>query len=320
MFGYGIVSALRYVCDSTPARMDVITHEWLHTVGTVDLYDTSQFVWQIPGGIGSFDIMANADGPRYDGTPGSMSPYSKMLAGWLEPIEIVYDGVYTARSSNQYPDIYVIQKGYGEGEYLLIENRYVVDWDAILPGNGGLLIYHVDEDMTANDRPGHPSAPYWPYDHYRVALLQADSYYDLEQGVNNGDAGDYFSANTMPLLPGGKGNFPNTDSYQFGDLVQTGISIIDISESGEIMTFRVTGLGSAPPETAPLTADSVDTDENDSSLPEPIQDSNNGNQNLTTAPPPTVDLDASTAAFIVSTARFSLMLSTLSLLAALSCF
>lgn len=119
LFGYGIASALRNVCDSTPAEMDVITHEWLHTLGTIDLYDTGSFVWTIPGGIGSFDIMANADGPRYDGTPGSLSPYSKMQAGWLEPIEIMYDGVYTARTSNRHPDVYIIKKGYGEGEYLV---------------------------------------------------------------------------------------------------------------------------------------------------------------------------------------------------------
>jgi len=104
--------------------------------------------------------------------------------------------------------------------FQLIENRHVVDWDAILPGNGGLLIYHIDEDMLYQDRPGFPDGPYWPHDHYVVALLQADGNYDLERGNNNGDAGDFFTANTPPLLPGGKGNFPNSDSYQFGTLVR----------------------------------------------------------------------------------------------------
>lgn len=251
--GYATVSALRNVCDVTPAQMDVITHEWMHTLAAIDLYDIGEMVWTIPGGLGSFDLMANADGPRYDGKPGSLSPYNKMLIGWLEPIEIIVDGTYTIQTSSRYPQVYIIRKGYGVGEYLLIENRYIVDWDAVLPGNGGLLVYHVDEEMMYQDRPGWPESPFWPNDHYLVALLQADGNYDLEQGRNNGDSGDYFTANTPPLLPGGRGNFPNTDAYQFGELIPTGISVSDISIPGETMTFKVTGVGAATetPTSAP---------------------------------------------------------------------
>ena len=217
VFGYAIASALRYVCQDTPAEMEVITHEWLHTLGAIDLYDIGELVWQIPGGLGSFDIMANADGPRYDGNPGSMSPYSKLLVGWVEPVEIVEDGTYTIRTSNRHPDVFGIRQGYGDGEYLLIENRHIVGWDSVLPGNGGLLIYHVDTDLGYQDRPGWPDGPYYPMDHYLVALLQADGNYDLEKGNNNGDAGDYFTSNTPPLLPGGRGNFPNRTPISLGN-------------------------------------------------------------------------------------------------------
>jgi hypothetical protein len=44
------------------------------------------------------------------------------------------------------------------------------------------------------------------------------------------------------LGPGGGSTYPNTDSYQSGTIVSTGISITDISASGPRMSFRVTGL------------------------------------------------------------------------------
>jgi len=88
LFGYGIMSVLCNICGPTPLEMDVIMHEWLHMFGPIDLYDMGKLVWQIPGGIGSFDIMANGNRPMptghgTNGTPGSLSPYSKMLAGYV---------------------------------------------------------------------------------------------------------------------------------------------------------------------------------------------------------------------------------------------
>jgi hypothetical protein len=76
-----------------------------------------------------------------------------------------------------------------KGEYLLLENRQKVGFDTGIC-SAGLAIYHVDESVPRNDNPGHPGLACWPRCHYRVALLQADGQFHLEQkGKGSGSAG-----------------------------------------------------------------------------------------------------------------------------------
>ena len=115
----------------------------------------------------------------------------------------------------------------GSSEYLLIENRQPISFDAKLPA-GGLAIWHIDEAAT-NLVPGFPNQDGWPKNgkHYKVALLQADGKYDLEQAINSGDSGDLFYASGQsrlgPSFMGGK--YPNTDAYQGGLIKQSGVTI-----------------------------------------------------------------------------------------------
>ena len=244
--GYAVASAFSGVCDTEQsAQIGVMTHEWLHTFGALDVYDNYFSAKPgIYGGLGSFDIMANPFGPRGDSSlPGSMSPFSRELCGWIEPTEIKTNGVYRIRASNLFPDAYVIKSGFPDNEFLLIENRQPIEFDGLLFGNGGLLIYHVDNDKNLQQDRGYPGQFGWPTNgnHYRVALLQADGQYHLEQGVNNGDLGDIWTQG-MTLGPGNGRIFPNTDSYQNRQITRTGILISEISASGLNMTFRVSGI------------------------------------------------------------------------------
>ena len=63
----------------------------------VDLYDQDQSQTYVGiAGIGSYEIMCNAYGWTNDGQyPPYLSPYSKVEAGWLTPIEITTPGYYT---------------------------------------------------------------------------------------------------------------------------------------------------------------------------------------------------------------------------------
>lgn len=253
--GYAIASAFETVCDtSKPAPIGVWAHEWLHTLGTLDLYD--QKPTGMIGGLGNFDIMANPFGPAHDGNaPGSLSPYSKLLCGWITPTEILANGVYEIRPSNRYATVYTIQQGFPQGEYLLIEYRLPVDFDEHLFGNGGLLIYRVDVQQPLQQRPGFPGQSGWPANgnNYQVALLQADGKYDLERGINNGDAGDFWRVG-MTLGPGDGITFPNTDSYQNGQITRTGIAItvLSVDKTANTVRFRVTGMNVDAPSPTSL--------------------------------------------------------------------
>jgi hypothetical protein len=90
--------------------------------------------------------------------------------------------------------------------------------------------------QTQRGFPGHAG---WPNQHYRVSVLQADGKYDLEKGVNVGDAGDFW-VKDMVLGPG-PDVWPNTDSYQAGQH-PTGLSITVLTDPGFIMIFKVEGI------------------------------------------------------------------------------
>ena len=253
--GYMVASALRGTCGDQIARIGVMTHEFIHTWGIPDLYDTSG-LW-IGKGVGSFDLMSNPYGLNGAQThPNNMGPWSKIESGWLEPVEITQDGEYFIEASALSPNVYVIRDKFPEDEYILIENRQPIGWDELL-WDGGILIWHIDDNAEDNDERGYPGQDGWPGNgkHYRVAVSSADRNYDLEKGNNNGDQFDFWVAGSE-LTPGqfefeatDFSQYPNTNSYMFGSIFPTGILIHDISMSGTVMSFKVQGLSPAAPPT-----------------------------------------------------------------------
>ena len=170
--------------------------------------------------------------------------------GWIQPTEIVNDGTYTLRASEVFEDYYVISQPYeADGEYLLIENRQPLLFDERLWAPGGVVIYHIDDNVDRQDTRGFPGQQGWPQNgnHYRVAVLQADGRYDLEKSVNDGDSDDFWNDPSQSLGPG-PNNHPNTDSYAFGNVAQTGITISAFTEvEPGVWSFDVSGLGSGNP-------------------------------------------------------------------------
>jgi hypothetical protein len=215
----------------------------LHTFGIPDLFDTSRS--DQGGGIGSYSIMSDAWGQGGDGSyPGHLDPWSKITLGWVTPKKISSSGTYSMLPSEYAPDIYIIDEPYAEGEYLLIENRQKTLYDGKMwDGAGGALIWHIDESKDLNTQAGGPYQSGWPENgnHYKVALLQADGFYELEQSINGGHADDFFTAGKQ-LGPGGTGLYPNTDSYQDGENVySTNITLADFQQDQFQVTFTVAG-------------------------------------------------------------------------------
>jgi hypothetical protein len=73
----------------------------------------------------------------------------------------------------------------------------------------------------------------------QIHVLQADGNYDIEQGKNLGDKGDFW---VKDMVLGPDDTWPNTNSYQGGVVKKTGIKITVLSDSGFIMLFKVEGL------------------------------------------------------------------------------
>ncbi len=235
---YHISPGLWGVAGSEPGRIGVICHETGHFFGLPDLYDTDGG----GEGIGSYSLMANSWG--FDGTqlhPPHFCAWSKVELGWVQPITIRQPGTYSVPKAETDPVIYRIDRGFPDGEYLLIENRQPAGFETDLP-QGGLCVFHIDERANF-DGEGYPGQYGWPENglHYRVALLQADGLYQLERGFGRGDGGDVYHAGGAARL--GHDTTPGTDAYQGGQTADTGNRIEDISASGPVMTFRFSTSG-----------------------------------------------------------------------------
>lgn len=239
---YALISDKYDRKNSHMNRVGVAVHELAQALGALPMYG------EYPGyGLGYYDMLSNPWG--FDGTLthcGSMSPYAKQFFGWIEVEEIDSDGTYELIQSSESNKVYKIQRGFPDGEYLLIENRQEEGYDKGL-NQAGLAIFHVD--LLANNAAGHPQKRDFPTDHYVVALVQGDGRYDLERMEDEGDSGDLFHAGRFTGVgPAGAyrrdgtlslNGQPNTNSYQNGRETPSGVSILDISASGRVMTFRV---------------------------------------------------------------------------------
>ena len=233
VWDYHISPTLWATSGSEIGHVGVIAHETGHFFGLPDLYDTNGG----GEGIGSYGLMANSWG--FDGSqhyPPHMSPWSKTQLGWVAPTTLSAPGFYSLQAVEDFAEVYRVDQGFPSGEYLLIENRQPTGFDGDMP-QGGLAIWHIDEQANDVDE-GYPGqGPPWPENgrHYRVALLQADGNYNLERGQNRGDGGDVWHAGGVGEINGN--TLPSTDTYQDGIVLETGNRIYGISATGDTMTF-----------------------------------------------------------------------------------
>ncbi|KAL3914630.1 MAG: hypothetical protein SGILL_006027 [Bacillariaceae sp.] len=270
---YHISPALWGTSGSGIGRIGVISHELGHFLGLPDLYDKNGG----GRGIGSYGLMCNSwgwDGSQY--YPPHLSAWAKWKLGWVEAIE-PKEGTNLIEAiqheSPIMPQMYIIREGFPEREFLLIENRQRIGYDKQM-AQGGILIWHIDEGNGGNDfrdslsREGYPGQAGWPENgnHYGVALLQADGFYELEKGHNQGDYEDVFHEmgvdELIPCQDPDDCQYPNTDSYLDGVIARSNVWITHISSTNKFMSFqyhhggeKVTDSPSVAPSSAPTDPD-----------------------------------------------------------------
>lgn len=241
-----------YGTGTTQTTIGVVAHEFGHALGLPDLYDidySSQ-------GAGDWTIMASGSGngvTKGGDRPAHLSPWEKWRLGWITPIAA---SCATAASlpaaSNSSAGIYRLLDGTPtSGEYFLVENRQntsAYGFDDGLPGSG-LLIWHVDGAKAANDDeynddecwpgPGTPPPLCSASVHYKVAVVQADSLWELEKNVDQGDAGDPFPG-TSGRTAFNASSTPNSNLYSGA---ASGAAVTAISASGATMTATLAAPG-----------------------------------------------------------------------------
>ena len=136
----------------TPMGIGLICHEFGHTLGLPDIYDTSTS-YPLEIGMATWDVMANGCYNNNSRTPAGYSSFEKSQLGWIDPIVLTEPRtafeLHSLGSSNEAVKLVNPQN---PNECFMLENRSRQDlWDAYLPGEG-LLVVHINYDSLLFDQ------------------------------------------------------------------------------------------------------------------------------------------------------------------------
>ena len=162
---YACSAELRGNTGSQITSIGVICHEFGHSLGAPDYYDTNGDTGGYFYGTGNWDIMASGSWLNDGMTPAHHNGFTKVnIYNWAQatvlnqPTSITL--VNAAQNSNSFYRINTATPN----EYFLLEHREKILFDTHLPGFG-MMIYHVHADFdnasqTNTVNIGHPQKMY----------------------------------------------------------------------------------------------------------------------------------------------------------------
>jgi len=210
--------------------LGVFCHELGHVFGLPDLYDTEYDSY----GIGRWSLMASGSWNGYLGdSPAYPDAWCMTRLGYVSATLVTTNttGVKIPAIENSPVAYKLWTSGSPLNEYFLVANRQKIGYDAGLPSQG-LLIWHVDEDVSdngANDNQWYPG--YTANGHYKVALEQSDGLWEMEKNNNPGNSGDPYPGSYNRRTFDG-GSLPSSQSY---DETETYVAVLNISDPGDTM-------------------------------------------------------------------------------------
>ena len=147
----------RYACTSELSRdyegfrlagIGTFCHEFSHTLGLQDCYDTD---YELSGGTsdalwGSLSLMDNGNSNNMGHTPPNYNAVDRDQTDVFEPV-ILTAGTHTLEPVGDGGTYYRMDTD-TEDEYFLFECRAEKGWDRYI-GGSGLLIYHIDKSLNS---------------------------------------------------------------------------------------------------------------------------------------------------------------------------
>ncbi len=165
VYVYACTSELRGSLNSPKrdvmAGIGTFTHEYGHTLGLVDSYDTTAEKGGESSGLNTFDIMSTGSYNNDGSTPPYYCAYQRYHLGWLEPQHITSVDNYELEGIGT-NSAYIVETEV-EDEYYLLEYRNSTErgmrkWDGYIGYNfdanrhfgdvNGLFITHIDRSAN----------------------------------------------------------------------------------------------------------------------------------------------------------------------------
>ena len=153
-----------------------------------DFYDTDPSDGASEG-VGEHSLMGSGNYLNGGRTPAPIDLYLKDISGWAAITDLALNvPLQGSLAAGGYG--YRVRKPGSSTEYFLIENRSDDDrWSGYAPDRG-IVIWHVDEAVTTDNRRQQMTAS----SHYELSLEQADGMFDLEANRDRGDAQDLYES------------------------------------------------------------------------------------------------------------------------------
>jgi M6 family metalloprotease-like protein len=146
---YSCSAELRGSSGTTITSIGVICHEFGHTLGAPDYYDTNYSTGGQFNGTGNWDMMASGSWNNSGLTPAHHNAFTKIyIYNWATATTLSSAANITVLNSAENKSFYRINTA-TSGEYFLLENREKHKFDAYLPGSG-MLIYHVHSGVMTS--------------------------------------------------------------------------------------------------------------------------------------------------------------------------
>lgn len=222
------------------ATIGTFCHEYLHTFGLPDYYDTdgegsggrSDAMWKTTA------LLDAGNWNNYGKTPPSFNAVDRWLLGLGTP-ETLAEGTFTLSPIDREGQ-YLIYQGPIDGELYLFECRKAEGWDTYIGGNG-LLVYHIDRTTGTVD--GLPAYIRWRRNslncvpsHQCIDLIEAStSAATVAEVFFPRSDSKSFTANTTPSFSWWDGSIPT-------------LAITSITKNGDQIVLKV---GKASDEKAP---------------------------------------------------------------------
>jgi len=218
-------------------RIGVICHEFGHSLGAPDYYDTDYGDGGQYEGTGTWDLQASGSWNDNGRTPAPPNPRSKIYTyGWATAIELDGAQTVTIPSARIYDNAYFRINSQTPGEYFILENKTRGGYDDYIPGTN-MLIYRCAANTSGMNTTS-------PQKFYPVA---ANAPVDLP-GSGSKCQSHYGSINSSQCAwPGSSGKTEFTDTtipaMISWNKVPTNKPITNITTHGNYITFDIMGGG-----------------------------------------------------------------------------
>ena len=121
-------------------------HEFAHSLGLPDFYDTDYEENGSAGGTYDYDTMCSGPYNNYGNTPPFFGAEELMMLGWMDSLtDLPVVGTVTIPALSKTSKVAYKGASSTTGEYFVFECRGSSSWDKYISEGPGMLVYHVDK-------------------------------------------------------------------------------------------------------------------------------------------------------------------------------